>query len=418
MSEDTKNVTDYSLTDPAVQECPYPFYSAMRREQPVYRMPETGFYIVSRYDDLKHVLRDTETFSNRFSAAREEAIEAHKSPISEMYRTRGWQTVPALQQTDPPVHTRFRRPIDRTFTASRVREMVPYIDGIVSDLIDGFIDQGETDFVESFAVPLPCYVIADQFGVPRDDVPKLKKWSDALMDQIGMMMSPEREQQVADEIFEFQSYFAGVFEDRIKNPQDDMLSDVVTVLPGEEPLSMNELLSTMSQLLTGGNDTTTGSLAEGLLLLIRHPEQANKLRVQPDLMRNFVEEVLRIESPVQGLMRVTTRDVELGGTTIPEGAIVVVRYASANHDEARFDCPAEFRVDRKDAGAHLAFGAGIHFCPGAMLARQEMASAFTQLLDRLDNIALAVPEESLSHFPSMFHRRLKSLPVTFEKARS
>ncbi len=410
------SVSDYSLTDPAVQECPYPFYEAMRREQPVYRMPETGFYIVSRYDDLKEVLRDVDTFSNQFTSARAKAIGAADSPITKMYQTKGWAPVPALQQTDPPVHTRFRRPIDRTFTASRVREMVPYIDGIVSDLIDGFIDNGETDFVESFAVPLPCYVIADQFGVPRSDVPKLKKWSDALMDQIGMMMSPEREQQVADEILEFQTYFDGVFEDRMKNPQDDMLSDVVTVLPGEEALDMNELLSTMSQLLTGGNDTTTGSLAEGMLLLVQHPDQMAKLRADPSFIKNFVEEVLRIESPVQGLMRVTTRDVELGGTVIPKGAVVVVRYASANRDEARFDCPAEFQIDRKDAGAHMAFGAGIHFCPGAMLARQEMISAFSQLLDRLQDVELSVPETELAHFPSMFHRRLKSLPIRFRKA--
>ena len=411
------SVDQYSLTDPAVQECPYDFYAAMRQEAPVYRMPDTGFYIVSRYTDLQAVLKDTKTFSNAAQPAQQRQLNKARNAIQQMYEEDGWVPVPSLQRTDPPLHNRYRQPIDKTFTASRVRQMTPYIDGIVSGLIDEMItardENGTVDFVETFAIPLPCRVIADQFGVPREDVPKLKLWSDALMDSFGMMMSPEREQEVAGLILEAQRYFAAAFEDRRANPRDDMLSDLVRTPEGKEPLSMNELLDMMMQLLTGGNDTTTGSLAEGLLLLIQNPEQAQILRDQPEFLKNFVEEVLRVESPVQGLLRVTTEDVELGGTLIPADSVVIVRYASANRDETKFDDAEKLDVCRRNAGAHLAFGAGAHFCPGAMLARQEMLSAFTQILERLDDLALSVPAETLAHHPSMLHRRLVSLPVTF-----
>ncbi len=410
-------VDDYSLMDQAVQECPYPFYAAMRAERPVYQMPETGFYVVSRYTDLQTVLRDTVNYSNGAQPAQQRQLKVEKSAVQVMYEDEGWVPTPSLQRTDPPLHDRYRQPIDKTFTASRVRDMTPYIDGIVTELIDDLVALGKdgqtVDFVEHFAIPLPCKVIADQFGVPRDDVPKLKLWSDALMDSFGMMMDAEREREIATQILEAQKYFAAAFEERYDNPRDDMLSDLIRTPEGAKPLTMNELLDMMMQLLTGGNDTTTGSLAEGLLLMIRNPDQVKVLREQPERMKNFVEEVLRVESPVQGLLRVTTKDAELGGTMIPADSVVIVRYASANRDETKFDEADKLDVCRKNAGAHLAFGAGIHFCPGAMLARQELNSAFTQILDRLDDIQLTVPDDSLSHHPSMLHRRLVSLPITF-----
>jgi cytochrome P450 len=405
------HIDDFKLTDPKVHEDPYEFYSVMRSECPVYKMPETGFYIVSRYQDVLDVLRDTKRFSNELVETRKEIREEAKSPIDKMYHTDGWVPTDTLHHTDPPLHTRYRRPIERTFTASRVRDMTPYIDKVVGDLIDEFIDEGEIDFVTSFAVPLPCRVIADQFGMSWDDVPNLKKWSEAQMDAYGMQMTPEREQEVAQELLECQRYFAAAFEDRMRNPGSDMLTDMVTTLEGETPMTINELLDMMMQLLTGGNDTTTGALSEGLVMLIKNPDQLAELRKDPSYMKNFVEELLRMESPVQGLMRMTTEDVELSGTVIPKGSLVNVRYASANRDEEQFGCPAQMDVKRSDVGPHLGFGAGSHFCPGAMLARQELVSAFTQLLDRIEDFELTVPMDSLTHFPSLLHRRLTSLPV-------
>ena len=410
-------IDDMKLTDPEVHENPYEFYALMRSECPVYHMPETGFYIVSKYDDVLAVLRDTKRFSNDLVETRQEIREEDKSPITKMYKTEGWVPVETLHHTDPPLHTRYRRPIERTFTASRVKEMTPYIDQMVRELIDEMIaehgTEGEIDFVTAFAVPLPCRVIADQFGVPREDVPKLKEWSEAQMDAYGMMMTPEREQEVADQLLEAQKYFAAAFEARMRRPGSDMLTDMVTTMPDETPMTMNELLDMMMQLLTGGNDTTTGALSEGLLVLMKNPDQLAELRRDPSFMKNFVEELLRVESPVQGLMRMTTEDVELSGTVIPKGSLVNVRYAAANRDEDRFSCPADIDVRRRDVGAHLGFGAGPHFCPGAMLARQELFSAFNQILERFESFELAVPADSLTHFPSLLHRRLTSLPIRY-----
>jgi cytochrome P450 len=417
MNHEPAHPDEFSLLDPTVQECPYPFYAAMRRHCPVYRLPENGFYVISRYRDLKQVLRDTARFSNHVGGARDAAVGDLLPTVTRMYREEGWVPVRTLQRTDPPAHSRYRKPIARTFSAARVRRMRDYIDAIVAELIDAFVSAGRTDFVRSFAVPLPCTVIADQFGVPREDVPRLKRWSDALMDSFGMMIEPAREREVAGLLREFQHYFAAAFEARRAAPKDDMLSDLVRALPDEEPMSMNELLDMMSQLLTGGNDTTTGALAEGMLLLIRNPDLQARLRAEPARIATFVEEVLRPQSPVQGLLRVATEDVTLGETVVPRASVVIVRYASANRDQEKFREPDTLDVDRLNADEHLAFGIGPHFCPGAMLARQEMTSAFTQLLARLDDIRLTVSEAALRHHPSLLHRRLEALPIAFSPAR-
>ena len=283
-------------------------------------------------------------------------------------------------------------------------------------MIDTFIDNGQVEFVADFAVKLPCLVIADQFGVSREDAPKLKYWSDAAMEAIGLMISPEREIECARIAVEAQHYFATQFEARQANPLDDMMSDMVRPLEdGADPMSMQELLDMMSQLLNGGNQTTTSSLAIGLKLLIDHPDQMTLLCNDPSLMGNFVEEVLRLETPVQGLFRIVTQDTVLGGTDIPEGAVMMLLYGSANRDEGKFDHESDFDIQRRNAGAHLAFGAGTHFCPGAMLARQEMASSFKAILSRLHNIQFADGLNSFDYPPSLVHRNLKNLHLTFDK---
>ena len=407
------------LMDTEVQKCPYDAYATLRQECPVYQMPSTGQYLVTRYDDLREVLRQPELYSNQLPLAQRRPGGPNPD-VAAVYRDTGWEPTKTLQRTDPPVHKRYRQYIDRTFTASRVRKLAPYVDAMVDQLIDDFIDKGEAEFVSEFAVPLPCLIIADQFGLARTDAPKLKHWSDAAMEALGLMISPEREVECAQIAVEAQHYFAEQFEARQKAPRDDMMSDLVRPMQDgdgniSEPMTMQELLDMMSQLLNGGNQTTTSSLAIGLKLLIEHPEQMALLRDDASLMGNFVEEVLRLETPVQGLFRVATTDTTLSGTAIPEGSILMLLYGSANRDEEKFDHEDSFNIQRRNAGAHLAFGAGAHFCPGAMLARQEMASAFTGLFARLDNIQFAQGANSFSFPPSLVHRNLENLHITFDK---
>ncbi|MFZ4122300.1 MAG: cytochrome P450 [Caulobacterales bacterium] len=408
MSE-TKGLDEYNFLDPALQKCPYDFYRRLRAEAPVYREPRTGFWIVSRYRDLQAVIKDTVTFSNDLVLF--DKVSARKPTAADaLLKAQAYPRPQTLQRTDPPRHQRYRKLIDRAFTASRVRDMTPYIDGVVRDLIDGFSSEAEIDFVARFAMPLPCIVIADQIGVPRADIPRLKAWSDALLEPAGMMTTPERELECARLTIEFQRYFAEKIEERRVSPREDILTALVGEMSdSEDPLSTAEALNLLEQILTGGNETTTSTIAGAMLLLIQHPEEEARLRRNPDLLRNFTEECLRLETPVQGLFRQTTRDVEVCGVTIPKDQIVIIRHGAANRDEERFEEADRFDVCRANAGAHLAFGAGVHFCPGAMLARQEIASAYRQLFERFAGFALVPERNTFDYNPSFFLRGLKAL---------
>jgi len=221
-------------------------------------------------------------------------------------------------------------------------------------------------------------------------------------------------------VVEAQQFFAEVIEARRRDPQDDIITDLahaeVVDTNGEpgRPLTMYELQDLLDQLLTGGNETTTNAIGSALMLLLQRPDLMQRLREDPALIRTFVEESLRYETPVLHLWRITTRDTELGGVPLPEGSSVALGYASANRDEAVFDRSEEFDVDRHKPGAHLAFGSGPHHCPGAALARQEMFSAFTVLLNRLENIALVDPADPFAHVPSSFLRGLAQLDLSFD----
>ncbi len=415
----TKTVEEYSFLDPEVQSDPYEFYELLQREQPVYRMPETGMYMVTKYDDMRQVLRDTETFSSNPSSAglQGKGTQFYQSILEE----KGWAHINTLQRTDPPEHSRYRTLLDRVFTASRVRKMTGYIDDVTNGLIDSWIDDGKCEFISQFAMPMPGIIIAEQLGLGRNDIKTFKRWADAMLATATRALNEDELRATAEIELEAQHFLHDVFEDRRKNPQDDIMSGLVTAHVNdtgddEEPLSMHELQNLMHQLITGGFETTQSAIGHAMWLLLRHPEQMEALRQDPSMMKRFVEEALRIESPVQGLSRTTTRDVELGGTLIPNGSMVIVRYGAANRDAEKFECPHQFDIKRKNAGAHMAFGMGAHFCVGAMLARQEMTSSFSNLLARLDNIKLAHELPYPVHDQSLFFIPLKELPITFTKS--
>lgn len=409
-------LSDFSLLDERTRECPFPYFQAVRAEQPVYFMPELQAYYVSRYEDVRYVKRHPELFSNNIytggsrSAARE-AAEAYRAE-------HGWARVSTLQRTDPPVHSHYRKLIDGAFNVRRVRTLTAYIETIVNDLIDDFIDSGECDFVACFAVPLPCTVIADQLGVPRSRLPDLKAWSDAMLAPGGGFVDEQAAVACAQLVVEAQRFFAQVMADRRATPRDDIITDLVQAriedAPGEpRPLTMPELQDLLDQLLTGGNETTTSAIGSAMMLLLRTPELMTSLRGDDKRLRAFIEESLRFETPVLHLWRVATEDTELNGVPIPKHSMLALGYASANRDEAVFDDAECFDVSRSKPGAHLSFGSGPHHCPGAALARQELFSAFKVLLERLQHIELAVPQAQLAHAPSVFLRGLQALPIRF-----
>jgi cytochrome P450 len=412
-----RGVADYSFLDPAVQDDPFAFYELLQKEAPVYRMPENGFYIVTRDADARAVTRDTETFLNAIPARQGLAGE-RDALYQSVLREKGWPNEPTLNRCDGAVHTRYRKLVDRVFTAKRVRDLTPRLDELSNQIIDRFIDRGECEFVTEFALQLPGGFISEQLGLEADDVKTLKKWGDAFVAMRSRLLSEDEVRATAEVELECQHHLAKVFEARRKNPGIDILSGLVHAHEaGEQPLTMGELQGMAAQLLAAGFETTMSAIGHGLWLLLRYPDQMQKLRADRSLMRTFVDEVLRFDAPVHGIPRFTSRDTEVAGVAIPKGSLVMPRYGAANRDPEKFSCPHQFDVTRSDAGTHMSFGFGAHYCVGAQLARQEMISGFNAILDRMDDIALARPMPAPAHDSSFFLRPLKQLPITFRKVK-
>lgn len=405
-----------TLLDPAVQACPFAHHQQLRDKAPVYRMPETGFYVISTYEDLKSVLSDPVTFSNDIEI--EQLAGEAAADLGRMFDDHlaevGWGHVQTLQRTDPPVHGRYRRLINRTLTPPMVKGMLPSVTRIADDLIDAFIDKGECDFVEAFAFPLPGLVIAEQIGLDAQEISTFKRWSDGMLaPAMGLLVDEASAKKYAEVEAEAQHYLATLFEERRQNPTGDILSALLAdSTDGDEPLTMHELQNLMNQLITGGYTTTADSIANAMLLLLEHPDQMELLRNDRSLLHNFADEALRHSSSVQGLFRRTTVDTELSGVTIPANSIVHTRYGSANWDESVFPEPEKFDITRANANKHLAFSRGPHFCVGQPLAIQELMIGFDRILDRLDNIRLA-PGANPQRTGGLIFYSLVDLPITF-----
>jgi cytochrome P450 len=326
----------------------------------------------------------------------------------------GWGHVQTLQRTDPPVHGRYRRLINRTLTPPMVKAMIPSVTRIADELIDSFIDKGQCDFIEAFAFPLPGLVIAEQIGLDAGEISTFKRWSDGMLaPAMGLLVDEASARHYAEVEAEAQHYLANLFEERRANPSDDILSALLAdSADGDEPLSMAELQNLMNQLITGGYTTTADSIGNAMLLLIENPDQMELLRNDRSLLHNFADEALRHASSVQGLFRRATVDTELSGVPIPANSILHTRYGSANWDERVFPQPERFDITRGDASKHLSFSRGPHFCVGQPLAIQEMMIGFDRILDRLDDIQVA-PGATLERTGGLIFYSLKDLPITF-----
>lgn len=411
--------SDFDFFDEAVLNCPYDFYKTLQEQAPVYQLPEHDIFMVTRHSDIKDLLKDTSTYSNNFNHLLKGPEPSQE--VLDIY-AQGWEPVDTMITSDPPRHKVYRTLVNKVFSASRVDAMEGYMENIAHELIDSFIERGECDFIREFTTPLPIYVIADQLGVSRDEVEDFKKWSDSFASRLSQLATPEEELENAKNIVAFQHYFANMVELRRKEPKDDMISDLVNTTikdpdTGEErALIMEELQSILQQLLVAGNETTTSAITGGMLSLIRNPEQMQRLQKCPEDIPQAVEEILRMESPSAGLWRVAKKDSEVHGVKIPKESLVMLRYHAANRDRAVFDDPDNIDICRHNAGEHLAFGRGVHFCPGAMLARKEMIVAFRALLSRLKDIELVEDKCDLDYWPNIVLRGLKQLHIRFERA--
>ena len=395
---------------------PFDYYRAVHEAGiAIEHLEGMNTWVVYSYDLCSEAAAKPEVFSNDFTALMgREADEDIQAILAE-----GWPDLPTLLTADHPVHTRNRKLVNLAFSAPRVNAIEADMRTKSVELIEAFADRGTCEFVEEFGVPLPVAMIAGQIGLD-DDPARVKRWSDAAVDRFSQMVDHQRKLECASSLVEFQHYIKGLIDDRRANGGNDLLTDLVEArVEGETPLIDPEIMSLMQQFMVAGNETTTSTLAGGLLQLIRNPDQMAKAKAaaggrDPKLLGNLVEEALRYETPTAGMWRIVKADTELGGMSIPAGAVMQLRYAAANRDPKRFPDPDRFNIERTNARTHLSFGKGPHMCVGNMLSRKEMVVAFDELLERLDNFAVA-DENAIRILPNILLRGVTNLPITFTR---
>lgn len=426
-SNPTSRVDDLIHREQSAIACPYPIFADLRSGGGVAWVESLGAWMITRYDDVRAILRDTERFSSLFPTGPAAGGEALMKGIMELMQEPEMQAVlgsttmqrgraAVLLNADPPEHRRQRRLVNPAFRPDRIRGMEPAIRATTERLLDDVCrdlrETGTVEIVSRFAVGLPMTIIALALGVPDDDLATFKRWSDDLVMPVGNH-NPSTE-QVRGFVLStkaFNEYFLARVAERRVTPTDDILSDIANAEIDGEELSDDEQLGMLTQFLVAGNETTTKLITNTIRYLAEDPELQARVRADRSLVETLVEEMLRIEAPVGGLFRQAKVDVEINGTTIPAGDHMWLLFASANRDECKFAQPDRVDLDRTNVKEHLAFGNGEHFCPGAGLARTEARIAVDLLLDRLDDIALA-PGNDFEFEDSFVLRGLKRLVVS------
>jgi cytochrome P450 len=403
-----------TFTDPAVHRCPYSAYNKLREEAPVYRDPVTGNYVLTRYEDVRRAVITPRTLSNRtgLGAVR---INAATDAINEIYDQHGWRPLDTILSNDPPSHKFYRQLVDKAFVPRTVEAMEPRIGEIVDELLARFIDKEEVDFVAEFANKLPMHVIAEEINIDRKDMAQLKLWADVSLESQDPTMSYERELECARILTQMQQYMKKSIEQMRAQPDGRLLSRVVHAELDGRHLDMRELMSVLQQLIVGGSDTTTAALGGGMKLLIENPDVPEQLRQQPELMRPFVEEVLRLAAPLQTMFRRAVEDIEIRGVKIPKDSIVEVRFGAANRDPQVYPDPEKLDLRRSNPSPQLAFGAGPHLCIGNQLARCELRVAFTRIVDRMQGFHFSRGADSVDYTPLYISNGLTKLWMRFTK---
>lgn len=414
-------VSDFNVLDPATIEDPYPFYAALHAEAPVYAAPGMPITIVSSYDLLQEVVHDPHTYSSKMPTGPADLPGGRPTPTDPELRALYEQLsrpVDTLLSADPPWHARYRSIVNRAFAARRVNGMEGYVREIVTGLLTDLAPSGKANLVEEFGNRLPMAVIADQIGVGRAELTDFKRRSDLAIGGIDARPAEDKELETLRAGVELQRYFIARAEERRQEPKDDMLTVLATAkleTEGEpRPLNDAEILSMLQQFQVAGKETTAHALGSITYLLLTNPEQLAKVRADRSLIPNMIEEGLRMETPVRGLFRKTTKDVVLGGVPLAAGTTLMLLFAAANRDEKKFTNAAMFDVTRENAKDQVAFSAGPHYCVGSALARLELRVAFEELFERLPGLRLDPEYPAPKHTASYILRGLNELRVLFD----
>ena len=388
------------LTDPAVVADPYPAFARARKAAPVQWHDGLGLWLAFTHPEANAVLRDRRL--GRIWRDREP--DERFASFNLIHRN-------AILEMEPPHHTRLRRLISTAFARGHVERLRPWVEELarrlVGDLLEESAGSRPVDLL-TMAEQLPVAVIAELLGVPEADRPLLRPWSNAIVKMYEYDRTRQREEAAERAADEFVTYLRGLAAERRQHPGDDLVSHLVGVRDAEgDRLTEDELVTTCILLLNAGHEATVNVTANGTLALLRHPDQLARLREDRSLLPTAIEELMRFDSPLQLFERTATEDVEIGGITVAAGQKIAALLGSANHDPAAFHRPAELDLGRTE-NPHISFGAGVHFCIGAPLARVELQAAFGALLDRTSSLELG--GEPVRR-PEFVIRGLASLPV-------
>jgi cytochrome P450 len=381
---------------------PYPLYEEMRTG-PIAQGPGGLLLVLSR-EAADEVLR-----SNRFG----HHPDGPPPRVSDAESLEGEEFILAINSAmflnmDPPDHTRMRRIVTRAFTPRAVERLRSAMQRVTGRALDASAATGHIELMQALARPLPVTIIAELLGIAEEDRPAFVEWGKFIATNSGLELSEEGVRQADEAVRAFVEYIAALVERRRAEPGEDLLSELIALESQGEHLTLSELIATAFLLLFAGYETTVNLIGNGTLALIQNPEQYQLLRRRPEMIPNAVEELLRYDPPVQLTGRKALADVRLAGEDIPRGTEVIPMIAAANRDPVVFDDPARLDVTRSNAGRHLSFGAGIHFCLGAALARLEARVAFTALLTRFSSIAL---DGEPVWRPGVTFRGLETLPL-------
>jgi hypothetical protein len=399
------------LTDPAVVADPYPAFARARAQAPVQWHEGLGLWLAFTHAESNAVLRDRRL--GRIWRDREPAERF--ASFNLIHRN-------ALLEMEPPDHTRLRRLVSAAFARGHVERLRPWVQQVAGELVDGLVERSggtePVDVLSGMAEELPVAVIAELLGVPRVDRPLLRPWSNAIVKMYEYGRTTALEDAAERAADQFVTYLRGLAATRRRAPGEDLLSHLVTVRDdsvvevGAPVLTEDELVTTCILLLNAGHEATVNVSGNGLLALLEHPDQLQRLRADPGLLPTAVEELMRFDSPLQLFERTATADVEVGGVTVREGEKIAALLGAANRDPAVFADPDRLDVGRTD-NPHVTFGAGVHFCIGAPLARVELQASFGALLERTSRLELGAPARRR---PEFVIRGLSELPVVASPA--
>jgi cytochrome P450 len=402
-------VTQVDVTNAKFKANPFPFYAQLRAEAPVYQvtvpMPtKQRAWLVTRYDDVLDVLKDVRFAKNPRNAMAPEQLK--KMP---------WvpPMVKPLEQNmldlDSPDHTRLRALVHKAFTPRLIEQMRDQIQALTNELLDAAEPKGGMDLIADFALPLPLTIIGRILGVPAEDNHKFHRWTKSLLSAETNMFYVV----FIPTIMRFMGYLKKLIKERRAYPKDDLITALVQAKDGSDQLSGDEVLAMIFLLLVAGHETTVNLIGSGSLALLEHPDQLEKLRCEPAIIKPAIEELLRFVCPVEmATERYAREDITIGGTTIPRGELVLAVIGSANRDINYFDNPDSLDVTREN-NKHLAFGLGAHYCLGAPLSRLEGQIAISTLIRRMPNLRLSIAPDQIRWRGGIILRGLEALPVSF-----